>query len=90
LAEEEAELNKIEDEIKHISQAFEPMYAIIHFRTLRAKLAFINHCKRFKLIKSFGQSFLRCILCTPPPPEKFLFIRRFPVMIRNNKLSRPE
>jgi hypothetical protein len=24
------------------------------------------------------------------PPEKFLFLKKFPVMIRNNKLSRPE
>jgi hypothetical protein len=66
------------------------MYGIIHFRTLRAKLAFINHCKKFRLMKTGGQSFLRCLLCTPQPPEKYLFLGKFPVMIRNNKLSRPE
>lgn len=66
------------------------MYAIIHFRTLRAKLAFINHCKRFKLMKTTSQAIQRALCCTPLPPEKFLFLQKFPLMIRNSKLSRPE
>lgn len=90
LVEEEEKLNKIEEDIQHTSQAFEPMYAIIHFRTLKAKLAFLNHCKRFKLISSTGAAISRALCCTPTPPEKFLFLGKFPLYIRNNKLSRPE
>ena len=54
LAEEEKKLKDMENELRNISQTFMPKYAIIHFRTLKAKLNFINHCKRFKLINSFG------------------------------------
>lgn len=90
LLETEKDLQEIEEKLQHISQAFEPIYAIIHFRTLRAKLAFVNHCKRFKLMKTTGYAIQRAICCTPMPPEKFLFLKKFPLIIRNNKLSRPE
>ena len=66
------------------------MYAFIHFRTLKAKMAFLNHCKRFKLQNTLGQAFQRAICCVPIPPERLLFLKKFPVMLRNSKLSRPE
>ena len=64
----------MENELEHISQAFEPQYAIIHFRTLKAKLTFINHCKRFKLTNSLGERIARSICCTPNPPPKYMFL----------------
>jgi hypothetical protein len=87
---EEKKLNEIEDELQKVSQAFEPLYAFIHFRTLKAKMAFLNHCKRFKLQNTFGQAFQRAICCTPEPPQRLLFLGKFPIMLRNAKLSRPE
>lgn len=53
-------------------------------------MAFLNHCRRFKLQNTVGQAFQRAICCTPSPPERLLFLGRFPIMLRNAKLSRPE
>ena len=66
------------------------MYAYIHFRTLKAKIAFLNHCKQFRLQSTWGQGCLRSICCAPNPPERQLFLNKFPVMLRNTKPSRPE
>jgi hypothetical protein len=41
-------------------------------------------------MKTTSQAIQRVLCCTPMPPEKFLFLKQFPLMIRNNKLSRPE
>jgi hypothetical protein len=76
--------------MKKDSQIFEPLYAIVHFRTLKAKLAFLNHCKRYRLQNTFGQSLQRFLCCTPLPPQHQLFLGKFPIFIRNNNLSRPE
>lgn len=86
----ENKLVKLEDELKLTSSAFEPMFAFVHFRTLKAKVAFLNHCRHFKLTSSVGQGCLRALCCTPPPPERTLFQGRFPVMIKNTRISRPE
>ncbi len=73
-----------------MSHAFEPMYAFVHFRTLRAKMTFLNHCKHFRLQNTTSDAIQRAICCTPHPPERLLFLGKFPVMLRNSKLSRPE
>lgn len=73
-----------------MSQVFQPMHALIHFRTLKAKIAFLNHCKRYKLMNSMGQAFARALCCTPRPPERLLFMGKFPLMIKNTKTSRPD
>lgn len=89
LAEMEKELEKVEAELKQLSGTFQPMYAFIHFRTLKAKIAFLNHCRHFKLTNSFGQGCLRALCCTPHPPERTLFQGRFSPMLKNTRISRP-
>lgn len=66
------------------------MYAYIHFRTLKAKMAFLNHCRRFRLQNSLGQNLLRTLCCTPQPPERYLFLEKFAIFMKNTKIIRPE
>ena len=66
------------------------MFAYIHFRTLKAKIAFLNHCKTFRLQKTLGQSCARSLCCAAQPPERQLFLGKFPVMIKDTRISRPE
>jgi len=80
----------MEDELLHLSQTFEPLFAFIHFRTLKAKMAFLNHCKKFRLQSTLGQSCARSLCCTPEPPERQLFLGKYPVMVKDTKISRPE
>ena len=74
----------------HLSQAFEPLFAYIHFRTLKAKIAFLHHCKTFRLQKTLGQSCARALCCAAEPPERQLFLGKFPVMVKDTRISRPE
>ena len=63
---------------------------MIHFRTLKAKFAFLNFNRHFKLQTGCMASFQRCLMCTPDPPPSELFQNKYPLMIRNNNLSRPD
>lgn len=74
LREVEREVHEMEEELMKITHAFEPIYAIVHFRTLVAKYAFLNHCKRFHLQDTIGQAFQRCICCVHQPPSRQLFL----------------
>jgi hypothetical protein len=86
----EQELEVMEEELLHVSQIFEPMYAYLHFRTLKAKITFLNHCRHFRLQSTTGQALLRALCCTPQPPENRLFLGKHPLMVHNSRLSRPE
>lgn len=66
------------------------MYAYIHFRTLKSKIAFLNHCKHFRLQSTLGQGFARALCCTNKPPQNKLFLGKFPIMVKDHKISRPE
>ncbi len=83
-------MHEFEENLSQMTQAFQPIYAIIHFSTLSAKLKFLNHTRRFKLVNSTSQAIQRVLCCVDPPPEDKLFLGKFPLMVRSTKLSRPE
>ncbi len=79
----------MEDELAKTSSDFEPIYALIHFRNLKAKYAFMNVCKKYGLINKFSASFRRCICCIPGLPEKLKFNRKDDLMIESVNIPKP-
>ena len=90
LKEYEAELEKIEDEIEAISEEFEPLYAIVHFRNLKAKYSFINMCKKYALVNKLSYKLRRCLCCMPQQPERQRFLGKEEILIESTDLARPE
>ena len=79
-----------EKEVEEVAQEFEPIYAIIHFRNLKAKFAFVNMCKKYALVDSFGYKLRRCLCCMPELPERQKFLGKDQLVITSTNLARPE
>lgn len=76
--------------MEEVAEDFEPIYAIIHFRNLKAKFAFVNMCKKYALVDSIGYKLRRCLCCMPPLPERQRFLGKDELIIKSTNLARPE
>ena len=75
--------------MEEVAENFEPIYAIIHFRNLKAKFAFVNLCKKYALVDSFGYKLKKALCCMPQLPERQRFLGKQELVIKSTNLARP-